>query len=149
VDRTPRLELFFPSPCPESNPRPHDRHAANNPNRGGRGGRGRAFFVDTVENRLVNSPGKGIASGPHTPPTEFFVNGSTAPSYSRSGPGLNERILFWASFATLVAAGIGFSVRGAILGDWGKQFGFTQTESASAWRSSSSASAPTCSATAS
>lgn len=42
--------------------------------------------------------------------------------------GSNEKILFWASFCTLIAAGIGFSVRGAILGDWGKQFGFTQTE---------------------
>src|SRR3954470_11071636 len=40
----------------------------------------------------------------------------------------NNRTLFIASFLTLIAAGIGFSVRGAILGDWGKQFGFTQTE---------------------
>src|SRR3954469_23790015 len=45
-----------------------------------------------------------------------------------AGPGLNDRILFWASFATLIAAGIGFSVRGAILKDWGNQFGFTQSE---------------------
>jgi len=44
------------------------------------------------------------------------------------GPGLNDRILFWASFLTLIAAGIGFSVRGAILKDWGQQFGFTQSE---------------------
>src|SRR6185295_1899741 len=36
--------------------------------------------------------------------------------------------LFWASFFTLIAAGIGFSVRGAILKDWGSQFGFTQAE---------------------
>jgi MFS family permease len=36
--------------------------------------------------------------------------------------------LFWASFFTLIAAGIGFSVRGAILKDWGNQFGFTQSE---------------------
>ena len=36
--------------------------------------------------------------------------------------------LFWASFLTLIAAGIGFSVRGAILGDWSAQFGFTQGE---------------------
>ena len=43
-------------------------------------------------------------------------------------PGRNERILFWASFLTLIAAGIGFSIRGDILGDWGRQFGFTQTE---------------------
>jgi MFS family permease len=37
-------------------------------------------------------------------------------------------VLFWASFATLIAAGIGFSVRGAIVKDWGQQFGFTQAE---------------------
>ncbi|MCZ2342088.1 MAG: MFS transporter [Bacteroidales bacterium] len=37
-------------------------------------------------------------------------------------------VLFWASFLTLIAAGIGFSVRGAILDDWGNQFGFTQSE---------------------
>ncbi len=45
-----------------------------------------------------------------------------------SSPGKNEKILFWASFCTLIAAGIGFSVRGVILGDWGNQFGFTQAE---------------------
>lgn len=42
--------------------------------------------------------------------------------------GLNEKFLFWASFFTLIAAGIGFSVRGFILADWGNQFGFTQAE---------------------
>ncbi len=45
-----------------------------------------------------------------------------------AGHGLNEKLLFWASFLTLIAAGIGFSVRTAILKDWGSQFGFTQTE---------------------
>jgi MFS family permease len=40
----------------------------------------------------------------------------------------NEKILFWASFFTLIAAGMGFSIRGDILNDWGRQFGFTQTE---------------------
>src|SRR4029079_32569 len=45
-----------------------------------------------------------------------------------NGYSWNERILFSASFLTLIAAGIGFSVRGAILKDWGDQFGFTQTE---------------------
>ncbi len=43
-------------------------------------------------------------------------------------PGFNEKMLFWASFFTLIAAGIGFSIRGAILKDWGQQFGFTQSE---------------------
>src|SRR5437764_13323737 len=40
----------------------------------------------------------------------------------------NERVLFWASFLTLIAAGMGFSIRGDILNEWGHQFGFTQTE---------------------
>jgi MFS family permease len=40
----------------------------------------------------------------------------------------SHMLLFWASFFTLIAAGIGFSVRGAILKDWGEQFGFTQSE---------------------
>ena len=36
--------------------------------------------------------------------------------------------LFWAGFLAILTAGVGFSVRGAILGDWGNQFGFTQSE---------------------
>ena len=36
--------------------------------------------------------------------------------------------LMWASFLTLIAAGIGFAIRGGILTDWGNQFGFTQSE---------------------
>ena len=51
---------------------------------------------------------------------------STASALS---PNRNDKILFWASFCTLIAAGIGFSVRGVeLLQDWGNQFGFTQTE---------------------
>lgn len=37
-------------------------------------------------------------------------------------------ILLWASFLTLIAAGMGFAIRGAILGDWEEQFGFSKTE---------------------
>src|SRR5207248_6798693 len=40
----------------------------------------------------------------------------------------SNTILFWASFLTLIAAGMGFSIRGDILNEWGRQFGFTQTE---------------------
>lgn len=40
----------------------------------------------------------------------------------------NEFRLFLASFLTLIAAGIGFSVRGGILGQWSAAFGFTQSE---------------------
>src|SRR5205814_9558458 len=36
--------------------------------------------------------------------------------------------LVWASFFTLIAAGMGFSIRSEILADWGREFGFTQTE---------------------
>jgi len=36
--------------------------------------------------------------------------------------------IFWASFLTLIAAGMGFAVRGDVLAEWGKLFGFTQTE---------------------
>src|SRR5437660_6511378 len=43
------------------------------------------------------------------------------------GSSTNAR-LFWASFMTLIAAGIGFSIRNALLVEWGHQFGFTQTE---------------------
>lgn len=54
--------------------------------------------------------------------------GGEQPAVPGAGPGKNDKILFWASFLTLIAAGIGFSVRGAILKDWGQQFGFTQSE---------------------
>jgi MFS family permease len=40
----------------------------------------------------------------------------------------NSNRLFLGSFLILVAAGMGFSARGAILGTWGAQFGFTQSE---------------------
>src|SRR5262245_42059346 len=40
----------------------------------------------------------------------------------------SQRRLFAASFITLIAAGVGFSIRNGILGDWGAQFGFTQGE---------------------
>src|SRR2546425_8906684 len=39
-----------------------------------------------------------------------------------------HRRLFLASFITLIAAGVGFSIRSGILDDWGREFGFTQTE---------------------
>lgn len=45
-----------------------------------------------------------------------------------SASGTSQRRLFLASFITLIAAGIGFSVRSGILDDWGREFGFTQTE---------------------
>jgi MFS family permease len=40
----------------------------------------------------------------------------------------NRRVLLIASFLTLIAAGVGFAIRGGILGDWGAQFGFSKGE---------------------
>jgi MFS family permease len=41
---------------------------------------------------------------------------------------INRGRLMWASFLTLIAAGMGFGVRGGILADWGADFGFTMFE---------------------
>jgi len=40
----------------------------------------------------------------------------------------NAKRLLWAGFTAILAAGVGFSVRAGILGQWGEQFGFTNTE---------------------
>ena len=53
---------------------------------------------------------------------------SASPDQSVANRNGNEYRLFVASFLTLIAAGIGFSVRGGILGAWSAQFGFTQSE---------------------
>jgi MFS family permease len=53
---------------------------------------------------------------------------TTSVTADTGAPGTNDMILFWASFMTLIAAGMGFSIRGDILADWGRQFGFTQTD---------------------
>jgi len=40
----------------------------------------------------------------------------------------NAKRLLFAGFMAILAAGVGFSVRSGILGDWGSQFGFTQSD---------------------
>jgi len=40
----------------------------------------------------------------------------------------NAKRLLWAGFFSIFAAGVGFGVRGGILVDWGRQYGFTQAE---------------------
>ncbi|MFV2069650.1 MAG: sugar MFS transporter [Pirellulales bacterium] len=40
----------------------------------------------------------------------------------------NRRVLLLASFLTLIAAGMGFAIRGATLADWSSQFGFTKSD---------------------
>lgn len=40
----------------------------------------------------------------------------------------NAKRLLWAGFMAILAAGVGYSVRGGILGQWANQFGFSMTE---------------------
>jgi MFS family permease len=40
----------------------------------------------------------------------------------------NAKRLLWAGFFSIFAAGVGFGVRGSILVDWGRAYGFTQKE---------------------
>jgi len=47
---------------------------------------------------------------------------------SETGTAPNSNRLLWAGFMAILASGVGFSIRGGILGDWGTQFGFTQTD---------------------
>jgi len=62
----------------------------------------------------------GVRTGSgYSPPTGGMNMGETS---------LNDMILFWASFLTLIAAGMGASIRGDIIADWGHDFGFTKTE---------------------
>ncbi len=45
-----------------------------------------------------------------------------------NGVAPNAQRLLWAGFMAICASGVGFSIRGGILGQWGAQFGFTQGE---------------------
>ena len=40
----------------------------------------------------------------------------------------NAQRLLWAGFMAILAAGVGFSIRAGILGQWAEQYGFTMTE---------------------
>ncbi|MFI4860918.1 MAG: MFS transporter [Phycisphaerales bacterium JB063] len=44
------------------------------------------------------------------------------------GQSNQHRLIFIASFLTLIAAGVGFAIRGGILKDWAGQYGFTMLE---------------------
>lgn len=41
---------------------------------------------------------------------------------------VNRNRLLWAGFMAILAAGVGFAIRGSILGDWKAEFGFTDSE---------------------
>src|SRR5450631_2471632 len=40
----------------------------------------------------------------------------------------NAKRLLWAGFMAILAAGVGFAIRGGIFANWGKEFGFTATQ---------------------
>jgi MFS family permease len=52
----------------------------------------------------------------------------TSASGSSAGSPANAQRLLWAGFMAILAAGVGFSIRAGILGQWAEQYGFTQTE---------------------
>ncbi len=43
-------------------------------------------------------------------------------------PSIHAHRLLWAGFMAILAEGVGFGVRGGILGQWAQQYGFTMTE---------------------
>lgn len=49
-------------------------------------------------------------------------------SAKTEGIASNASRLLWAGFTAILAAGIGFAIRGGILDNWGKEFGFTAGE---------------------
>src|SRR6478735_6566239 len=40
----------------------------------------------------------------------------------------NAMWLLWAGFMAILAAGVGFAIRGGILDNWGREFGFTAVQ---------------------
>src|SRR5439155_18567894 len=50
------------------------------------------------------------------------------PMSNGNGIAPNARRLLWAGFAAILAAGIGFGIRGGILANWGTDFGFTAAQ---------------------
>jgi MFS family permease len=49
-------------------------------------------------------------------------------SAKTEGVAPNANRLLWAGFTAILAAGVGFAIRGGILNDWSLQFGFTMAE---------------------
>src|SRR6516162_10482740 len=45
-----------------------------------------------------------------------------------NGTAAHSKRLLWAGFFSIFAAGVGFGVRGSILVDWAREYGFTQKE---------------------
>src|SRR5438045_1008966 len=53
-------------------------------------------------------------------------NGPGQPELAEAAP--NAYRLLWAGFLAILAAGVGFAIRGGILSNWGAEYGFTGAE---------------------
>lgn len=61
--------------------------------------------------------------------SKLLMMGSTmSGGNSESVSSSNAQRLLWAGFMAILAAGVGFSIRGGILAQWANKFGFTMTE---------------------
>jgi MFS family permease len=49
-------------------------------------------------------------------------------NYDSQGTSPNAQRLLWAGFMAIMASGVGFAIRTAVLKQWGEQYGFTNTE---------------------
>ena len=50
------------------------------------------------------------------------------PTASAPAPSLNDKLLFWACFASIVATAFGFIVRSQIVGEWAREYGLGETQ---------------------
>ncbi len=50
------------------------------------------------------------------------------PAAPAQAPSLNDKLLFWACFASIVATAFGFIIRSQIVGNWASEYDFTQTQ---------------------
>ncbi len=63
-----------------------------------------------------------MSDSPYSPP---ISNPSTGAPVELEGVVPNAKRLLWAGFAAILAAGVGFAIRGGILDNWQREFGFT------------------------
>jgi len=50
------------------------------------------------------------------------------PTAPAQAPSLNDKLLFWACFASIVATAFGFIVRSQIVGEWAREYGLGETQ---------------------
>ena len=53
---------------------------------------------------------------------------TSTPKISNEGTVPNANRLLWAGFMAILAAGVGFALRGGIFGAWASEYGFTATQ---------------------